>query len=177
MQGIMLSFGAFKFRNFHLEFNTEPKDLHRDYHFRYLFNSTRLRIYYSLPFLMLFIHCRRILYGNSTHLNISVVVGEDNKAVVYVALDRKDKDYFACDAGCLDPPVELGMQRQQFPIKVTEPITSILYITSDRKHAEELHLSIHVKEIFEGIEAAFYKYAFSMKHWLMKLFFFCSSGS
>lgn len=78
------------------------------------------------------------------------MVGEDNKAVLFVALDRKDKDYFACDAGCLDQPVELGIQRQQFPIKITEPTTSILYITSDRKHAEELHLSIHVKEIFEG---------------------------
>ncbi|XP_021965414.1 uncharacterized protein KIAA2013 homolog isoform X2 [Folsomia candida] len=126
MQGMILSFGAFKFRNSHLEFNTEPKDLHRDYHFR------------------------RILYGNSTHLNVSVVVGEDNKAVLHVALDRKDKDYFACDAGCLDPPVELGIQKQQFPVKITDPITSILYITSDRRHAEELRVSIHVKEILEA---------------------------
>lgn len=95
---------------------------------------------------------RRILYGNSTHLNVSVVVGEDNKAVLHVALDRKDKDYFACDAGCLDPPVELGIQKQQFPVKITDPITSILYITSDRRHAEELRVSIHVKEILEGMQ-------------------------
>lgn len=34
IQGMVLSFGALKFSNQHLEFNTEPKDLHRDYLFR-----------------------------------------------------------------------------------------------------------------------------------------------
>jgi len=34
IQGMVLSFGGLKFRNNHLELNTEPKDLHRDYHFR-----------------------------------------------------------------------------------------------------------------------------------------------
>jgi hypothetical protein len=67
-----------------------------------------------------------------------------------VALDRKDKDYFACDAGCLDNPVELSTQRERFPVKLTDPVTSVLYITSDKRHAEELHLSIHVKEVLEG---------------------------
>ena len=42
---------------------------------------------------------RRVGYGNSTHLNMSVIVGGDNKAIIQVALDRQDKDYFACDAG------------------------------------------------------------------------------
>ena len=42
---------------------------------------------------------RRVSYGNSTHLNMSVIVGVDNKAIIKVALDRQDKDYFACDAG------------------------------------------------------------------------------
>lgn len=96
--------------------------------------------------------CRRIWYGNATHVNVSVIVGEDNKANLYVALDRKDKDYFACDAGCLDAPVELTIQKTMFPVKVTDPLTSVLYITSDRRHAEELHLSIHVKEIVEGTQ-------------------------
>lgn len=52
---------------------------------------------------------RRISYGNATHLNISVVVQEeDYKAVLYLAIDRSDKTYYGCDAGCLDPPVQLG---------------------------------------------------------------------
>lgn len=83
-------------------------------------------------------------------MNISVSVGEDNRASLFVALDRSDKDYYACDAGCLDTPVELGPDKKQFPIKLTEPVTSILYITSDRAHMEDLRLSIHVKEIIEG---------------------------
>lgn len=38
----------------------------------------------------------------------------------------------------------------QFPVKLTEPITSILYITADKQHMEELKHAIHVREIAEG---------------------------
>ena len=81
---MLLSIGELQFGDRHLEFKTHPRDLHRDYYFR------------------------RINYGNSTHVNISVVVGDDNKAVLYVALDRNDMPFYACDAGCLDPPIKLG---------------------------------------------------------------------
>ena len=94
---------------------------------------------------------RRVSYGNATHLNISVVVGADNKAVMKVALDRQDKDYFACDAGCLDAPVQLSSSRSvDFPVKLTEPVTAVLYITSDYKHMQELKHTIHVKEVADG---------------------------
>nr|CAD7197437.1 unnamed protein product [Timema douglasi] len=92
---------------------------------------------------------RRISYGNLTHVNVSVLVQEDNKAVVYVALDRSDKSYYACDGGCLDDPVQLGPERKLFPVKLTEPVTAILYITYDRQHMEDLRHAIHVKEIIE----------------------------
>jgi len=36
-----------------------------------------------------------------------VIVGGDNKANLFVALDRNDKPYYACDAGCVDAPVKL----------------------------------------------------------------------
>lgn len=83
LQAMILSYGALKFSNHHLEFGTHPKDLHRDYFFR------------------------RINYGNNTHVNISVRVGDDNKAILYVSLDRNFQPYYACDAGCLDPPMQL----------------------------------------------------------------------
>jgi Uncharacterized conserved protein (DUF2152) len=51
---------------------------------------------------------RRVNYGNLTHVNISVVLQDDNKAILLVSLDRSDKNYYACDAGCLDTPVQLG---------------------------------------------------------------------
>lgn len=126
MQAMILSFGGFKFSNHHLEFDTEPKDLHRDYYFR------------------------RIIYGNATHVNISVRVQEDNKAVLYCALDRSDKDYYACDGGCLDMPLKLGSEPVQLPVKLTNPITAILYITADKQHMEELKHTIHVKEVAEA---------------------------
>ncbi|XP_059469617.1 uncharacterized protein KIAA2013 homolog [Neocloeon triangulifer] len=125
-EAMVLSFGGLRFSNQHLEFNIHPKYLHRDFHFR------------------------RVSYGNLTHVNISVVVQEDNKAVLLVSLDRSDKNYYACDAGCLDTPVQLGPEFKTFPVKLTEPLTSILYITYDKQHMEELRHTIHVQEINEA---------------------------
>merc|ERR1712071_74924 len=126
MQAMLLSFGAWKFSNQHLEFNTEPRDLHRDYSYR------------------------RINYGNGTHVNVTVSVLQDNKAALYLALDRSDKDYYACDGGCLDAPVQLGPVKTQFPVKLTDPPTAVLYITSDKQHMEDLKHTIHVKEVAEA---------------------------
>ncbi|XP_067128710.1 uncharacterized protein KIAA2013 homolog [Centruroides vittatus] len=126
MQAMVLSFGALLLTELHLEFNTHPRELHRDYFFRHL------------------------RYTNITHFNISVIVGDDNKAVIYVETDDSDKEYYACDAGCLDPSVRLKQTPIQFPVKLTEPLTSILYITSDFQHIIELKHVIHVKEIAEA---------------------------
>lgn len=41
-------------------------------------------------------------------------------------------------------------ERKMFPVKLTEPITAILYITQDKEHIEELRHAIHVKEVAEG---------------------------
>ena len=128
VQAMVLSFAALKFREDHLELNSHPKDLHRDYFFR------------------------RVSYGNATHLNITVAVSDENKPVLYVALDRRDRDYFACDAGCLDPPNKLSTEAKSFPVKLTDPVTAILYITSDHLHMEELKEAIHLREVVEGEE-------------------------
>lgn len=126
IQSMVLSFGGFRFSNQHLEFNIHPKFLHRDFTFR------------------------RLNYGNMTHVNVTVKVREDNKAEIEVALDRSDRSYYACDGGCLDTPIQLGPERKIFPVKLTEPLTSILYITSDKQHMEDLRHAIHVKEIVEA---------------------------
>lgn len=83
IQAMVLSFGSFRFSNQHLECNMHPKYLHRDFHFR------------------------RLNYGNRTHLNVTITVTDDNKAVINVALDRSDRSYYACDGGCVDEPVLL----------------------------------------------------------------------
>jgi hypothetical protein len=78
-------------------------------------------------------------------------VGNDNHAVLYVTLneliDAKQK-FYACDAGCIDPPIELELhKREQFPVKLTNPITAILYISLDQVHINELKHILHVQEI------------------------------
>jgi hypothetical protein len=126
LQAMMLSCGGLKFTNHHLEFGTHPRDLHRDYYFR------------------------RINYGNDTHVNISVQVGDDNKAALYVSLDRNNRSYYACDAGCLDSPEPLSREVCRLPVKLTDPVTPILYITADKQHMEQLKHTIHVRQIIEA---------------------------
>jgi len=126
VQAILLSLPGLKFSNQHLELNVHPNQLHRD--------------------LML----RRVNYGNETHININIHVMDDNKAAIFVSLDKQNRDYYGCDAGCLDPPVKLGVQPVQFPVKLTHPLTAILYITADHEHMNDLKHAIHVKEVNEA---------------------------
>ena len=124
MQAMVLSLPGLKFSNHHLELNVHPRELHRD------------------------LSVRRVNYGNETHINISVNVMDDNRAALFVSLDKMQRDYYACDAGCLDPPVRLGPTAQQFPVKLTEPVTAILYITADHEHMNDLKHVIHVSSFF-----------------------------
>uniref|UniRef100_A0A1B6IKJ1 Uncharacterized protein n=1 Tax=Homalodisca liturata TaxID=320908 RepID=A0A1B6IKJ1_9HEMI len=126
MQAMVLSFGSFKFSSQHLEFNMHPKFLHRDYTFR------------------------RLQYGNLTQVNVTVQLQEDNKAILLVALEKSDRPFYACDGGCLDGPVQLGRMKLQFPVKLTDPVTAILYISPDRKHLDDMRHAIHVQEVGEA---------------------------
>lgn len=126
LQAVILSFVGMQFHQNHLEMGIHPKELHRDY------------------------FLRRIRYNNATFVNITMSVGEDYKSSLYVILDKNDdnSEFFGCDAGCLDPPVPLSSSVQmQFPVKITEPQTPILYVTSNRQHIQELKHTIHVKEV------------------------------
>ncbi|XP_053213029.1 uncharacterized protein KIAA2013 homolog [Panonychus citri] len=128
LQAYILSLSALKFTKNHIEFNTHPQELHRDY------------------------YIRRLNYGNNTSLNITVALGEDNKASIYVAIDKNEGDhkFYACDGGCMDAPIKLSSIPIQFPVKLTQPLTAILYITPDLEHIQELKHTIHVKEIVEA---------------------------
>ncbi|CAG2102542.1 unnamed protein product [Medioppia subpectinata] len=128
MQAMILSMASLQFTKHHLEFNTHPNELHRNY------------------------YIRRIIYGNETLINITVALQDNNKAQIFVSMDKKaaNKQFFACDAGCLDAPVILSFIPKEFPVKMTEPLTAILYITPDEQHIKELKHTIHVKEIAEA---------------------------
>lgn len=122
MQAMVLSCGALKFKNFHLELSMQHSDLARA------------------------LHWRRVHYGDNTHVNITVLVRDDNKPQLIVSLDRNDKPYYACSAGCTDSFL-LSKTPQILPVKITKPLTALLYITPDKKHMEELRHTIHIKEI------------------------------
>ena len=89
MQAMILSMGALQFTHNHLQFNTPPNELHRNY------------------------YIRRIIYGNETLINITVSLSETNKAQIFVALDKSDsqKQFYGCDAGCLDAPVRYALNK------------------------------------------------------------------
>lgn len=67
-----------------------------------------------------------------------------------MALDKSDSVYFGCDAGCLNPPVSLSQSYASIPVKLTKPLTAILYITSDYQHMQDLRNALHVHAIDDG---------------------------
>ena len=90
LQSMLLSIGGIRFRNHHLEMHLDSKDLHRDMFFR------------------------SINFGKQSHLNISITVDHDNRAVIGVSIDNELGEAYACDAGCLDPPRKLGFVHRAF---------------------------------------------------------------
>lgn len=81
---------------------------------------------------------------------VSLSIDDPITTIKHFLFLDKLKEYYACDAGCLDAPIHLTSIVQEFPVKLTEPLTPLLYITSDREHVQELKHSIHVKEISEA---------------------------
>jgi len=138
LSALLLSIGGFSFRHRHLQYNTQAGDLHRHLHFR------------------------NLRYGTCGSVNISVEVGEEDLlARLWVAHsndseggkksggaeDCGEGGMYACDGGCLDPPVKLSSTPRQFPVKQTVPQTPVLYLTPDLEHLTELEKSIHVREL------------------------------
>ncbi|CAF1271618.1 unnamed protein product [Rotaria sp. Silwood1] len=123
LQSILLSIGGIRFRNHHLEMYLDPKELHRDMFFR------------------------SIKFGKQYHINISITVGHDNRAVIDVSIDSENAQAYACDAGCLDTPTKLSIQPVRFPVKMTSPPTAILYITEDFEYMTHLKETLHVQEV------------------------------
>ncbi|CAF2092864.1 unnamed protein product [Rotaria magnacalcarata] len=123
LQSMLLSIGGIRFRNHHLEMYLDPKELHRDMFFR------------------------SINFGKQYHVNISITVGHDNRAVIDVSMDSEHAEAYACDAGCLDSPTKLGILSVRFPVKMTSPPTAILYIAEDFEYMTQLKDTLHVKEV------------------------------
>ncbi|XP_063293044.1 uncharacterized protein KIAA2013 homolog [Pelobates fuscus] len=126
MQGMMLSFGGLQFTENHLQFQSDPHVLHNSY---------------SL----------RGIHYNKDLINLAVKLDQDEKPYLHVSVKFQDKlvKLYACEAGCLHEPVELTseIRGHTFPVLVTQPLTPLLYISTDLTHLQDLQHTLHLKEI------------------------------
>ncbi|XP_075046340.1 uncharacterized protein KIAA2013 homolog isoform X2 [Mixophyes fleayi] len=126
MQGMMLSFGGLQFTENHLQFQSDPHVLHNSY---------------SL----------RGIHYNKDLINLAVLLDQDEKPFLHVSVKIQDKlvKLYACEAGCLNEPVELTSELRGhiFPVLVTQPLTPLLYISTELTHLQDLRHTLHLKEI------------------------------
>lgn len=126
MQGMVLSFGGLQFTENHLQFQADPDVLHNSY---------------SL----------RGIHYNKDLINLAVLQDIEGKPFLHVSVKPQEKPVklYACEAGCMNEPVELTseLKGHTFPVMVTQPITPLLYISTDLTHLQDLRHTMHVKAI------------------------------
>ncbi|KAM9342999.1 uncharacterized protein KIAA2013 homolog [Pholidichthys leucotaenia] len=126
MQGMVLSFGGLQFTENHLQFQADPDVLHNSY---------------SL----------RGIHYNQDLINLAVLLDVEGKPFLHVSVKPQEKPVklYACEAGCLNEPVELTseIKGHTFPVMVTQPITPLLYISTDLRHLQDLRHTLHLKAI------------------------------
>ncbi|XP_073513337.1 uncharacterized protein KIAA2013 homolog [Phyllobates terribilis] len=126
MQGMMLSFGGLQFTENHLQFQSDPHVLHNSY---------------SL----------RGIHYNKDLINLAVLLDQEEKPFLHVSVKFQDKlvKLYACEAGCLNEPIELTseIRGHTFPVLVTQPLTPLLYISTELTHLQDLRHTLHLKEI------------------------------
>lgn len=126
LQGMVLSFGGLQFTENHLQFQADPDVLHNSY----------------------------ALHGiryKDDHIDLAVLADAEGKPYLHVAVEPRGQPgkIYACEAGCLDEPVELTSVPggQTFSVMVTQPITPLLYISTDLTHLQDLRHTLHLKAI------------------------------
>ncbi|XP_039612012.1 uncharacterized protein KIAA2013 homolog [Polypterus senegalus] len=126
MQGMVLSFGGLQFTENHLQFQADPDVLHNSY----------------------------LLHGihyNKDLINLAVLLDTEGKPFLHVLVKSQDTPVklYACEAGCTNEPVELTseVKGHTFPVLVTQPITPLLYISTDLTHLQDLRHTLHLKAI------------------------------
>lgn len=131
MQGMVLSFGGLQFTENHLQFQADPGVLHNSY---------------SL----------RGIHYNKDLINLAVLLDSDGKPFLHVSVKFQDKPVklYACEGGCANDPIELTSEPRghTFPVMVTQPITPLLYISTDLVHLQDLRHTLHLKAILDHEE-------------------------
>ncbi|XP_029975681.1 uncharacterized protein KIAA2013 homolog isoform X1 [Salarias fasciatus] len=126
MQGMVLSFGGLQFTENHLQFQADPDVLHNSY-------------------------ALRGIHYNQDTLSLAVLLDVEGKPFLHVSVKPQETPVklYACEAGCLNEPVELTseVKGHTFPVMVTQPITPLLYISTDLRHLQDLRHTLHLKAI------------------------------
>lgn len=129
MQGMVLSFGGLQFTENHLQFQADPDVLHNSY-------------------------ALRGIHYNQDLLSLAVLLDVEGKPFLHVSVklqetQEKPVKLYACEAGCMNEPVELTseLKGHTFPVMVTQPITPLLYISTDLQHLQDLRHTLHLKAI------------------------------
>ncbi|XP_023697234.1 uncharacterized protein KIAA2013 homolog [Paramormyrops kingsleyae] len=126
MQAVVLSFGGLQFTENHLQFQADPDVLHNSY-------------------------ALRGIHYNKDLINLAVLLDAEAKPFLHVSVKPQEKPVklYACEAGCVNEPVELTSETKghTFPVMVTQPITALLYISTDLTHLQDLRHTLHVKAI------------------------------
>ncbi|CAH3168237.1 unnamed protein product [Porites lobata] len=128
VQAMTLSFGGLQFSAGHFEFAANPASLHTTITFR------RIHLYEDMD------------------IFLSVTVNEDNghaeKLIVKPVKGGKTPLY-ACEAGCQYDPVEVGETEVTFPVRMTKPVTPLLYISHNKSELLELRKHVFIKDAHE----------------------------
>ncbi|KAI4823263.1 hypothetical protein KUCAC02_011860 [Chaenocephalus aceratus] len=126
MQAMVLSFGGLQFTENHLQFQADPDVLHNSY-------------------------ALRGIHYNQDLISLAVLLDAEGKPFLHVSVKQQEQPVklYACEAGCLNEPVELTseVKGHTFPVMVTQPITPLLYISTDLRHLQDLRHTLHLKAI------------------------------
>ncbi|PAV60138.1 hypothetical protein WR25_18501 [Diploscapter pachys] len=123
-EALVLSLSGASMQDDHLEIAFDPSELHRPLAFGPIYVT------------------------KGAYANVKILIDEENRPYFEV---NGSENLFVCDAGCLDPPIGVKHQPQNVAMKVTKPLTSLLYISPNKKHLEQLRLEIqHCRLLFLG---------------------------
>ncbi|KAL9979443.1 hypothetical protein ACROYT_G017114 [Oculina patagonica] len=128
VQAITLSFGGLQFSAGHFEFAANPASLHTTIIFRHIHLYEDMDIYLT------------VLVNEET--------GHAEKLLVKPVKGGKTPLY-ACEAGCQYDPVEVGETEVTFPVRMTRPVTPLLYISHNKSELLELRKHVFIKDAHE----------------------------
>ncbi|EDO47766.1 predicted protein, partial [Nematostella vectensis] len=125
IQAMTLSFGGLQFSSDLFEFAANPASLHTTVEFRHIHLHQGVYVYVSVL--------------------VNEHIGHAEKLVVK-ATGHEKRPLYACEAGCQYEPVELSSSSVVFPVRMTKPVTPILYISHNKSQLTSIKQHVFIKD-------------------------------